>query len=355
MDRGHEVRVWSTGAIADMPSGASVQHLPVARVANVPTEISELLSGMQQAWRLRQATTDGFVYQRYSLNNLAGWWLARTRRVPLVLEVNASEVWWRREWSTLRFVSLAQATERLLLTSADRVIAVSHNAAVQLGDGGIDRSRLRVVANGVDVERFAVAHPRALPFESTACVIAFCGLFYPWHGVRYLAQAFAQLVAERPHARLLLVGDGTEANLVRSMLAADDGAFRFHITGVVRRGEVPSFLTAADILVSPHAAGKDFVGSPIKIFEYMASGRAIVASRLAQIAEILDHERTALLTTPGDSTDLHDALLRLVDDVSLRRRLGAAAQAEARARHSWDMRLAQMLGGNPPEDAIARP
>jgi glycosyltransferase involved in cell wall biosynthesis len=106
---------------------------------------------------------------------------------------------------------------------------------------------------------------------------------------------------------------------------------------------VPGYLAAADILVSPHAPVAGFIGSPIKIFEYMASGRAIVASRLAQIAEILEHEHTALLTEPGSAADLCEALRRLVDDSSLRARLGAAARDQARSRHTWDSRLDDAL------------
>ena len=77
------------------------------------------------------------------------------------------------------------------------------------------------------------------------------------------------------------------------------------------REEVPGYLAASDVLVSPHARVRDFIGSPIKLFEYMASGRAIVASRVAQIGEILRDEETALLVEPEAPDALADALTRL--------------------------------------------
>jgi glycosyltransferase involved in cell wall biosynthesis len=115
------------------------------------------------------------------------------------------------------------------------------------------------------------------------------------------------------------------------------------LPGIVARQEVPGYLAAADVLVSPHADLPDFIGSPIKIFEYMASGTPIVASHLAQLSEILTDEETALLVAPDDHVALAGALERLMVDSELGRRLAAAAQQEVRASHSWDARLAAIL------------
>ena len=141
----------------------------------------------------------------------------------------------------------------------------------------------------------------------------------------------------------MLVGDGEEAPLVRGILqrAGCDGAV--HLPGLVGREEVPAYLVVSDVLVSPHAAVRNFIGSPIKLFEYMASGRAIVASRLAQIGEILRDEETALLVEPERSDTLADALTRLRHDPALRLRLGANAQNEARRLHSWEARVEAIL------------
>ena len=82
----------------------------------------------------------------------------------------------------------------------------------------------------------------------------------------------------------------------------------------------------------------------MKVFEYMASGRAIVATRVGQMADVLRDRETALLAAPSDAGALRDALLELHDDPALRARLGRAAQEEARAAHSWDARLRTILG-----------
>jgi glycosyltransferase involved in cell wall biosynthesis len=355
--RGYEVEVWSTGGIAGLPRELPTSCLPALLRANWPTEVAEFLSGLRQAlFGLRARPANAFVYQRYSLNNLAGLILARRWRVPLILEANASEVQWRQEWSTLRYTRLSAACERLLLRRADLVLVVSNNARNHLIEAGADPDRVRMIPNGVDPDRFADVVPRELGFEAGSFVIAFCGLFYRWHGVATLAEAFVRLRDTHAGAKLLLIGQGEEEGRVRSILDAAGVKDDCLLPGIVPREEVPEYLAAADVVVSPHSDLRNFIGSPIKIFEYMASGIPIVASRLAQLSEILTHEETALLVRPGDPIALAAALERLMGDPELGRRLGGAAQQEARTRHSWDARLEAILSDVPMRiDALLQP
>jgi glycosyltransferase involved in cell wall biosynthesis len=342
--RGHPVDFWSTLEIAGMSTAVSRQPLPKWNPANVPVEITEVVSGLLQILRLQgRRERPAFVYQRYSLNNFAGVVLAQRWRCPLVLEANAAEAAWREQWSSLRFGRLARASERFIFQHAARLTTVSDNAAREVLAAGASPERLRVVANGVNVEDFAEAMPQALPFPPESFVVGFAGLFYPWHGVSFLADAFVRLLRDVPEARLLLVGDGEDRPRVSDILHRGNALEATYAPGLLPRSEIPGFLASADVLVSPHAPNDDFIGSPIKVFEYMATGRAIVASRVAQLGEVLEHQRTALLVEPGDPVALGEALARLHGDPELRARLGQAAQAEARARYSWDARLEQAL------------
>ena len=95
----------------------------------------------------------------------------------------------------------------------------------------------------------------------------------------------------------------------------------------------------------PHPATAQFANytSPLKLFEYMAAGRAIVASDLASWADVLAHEETALLLPPGDSEAWSKAIMRLRDDAALRERLGTAAREKALAHYTWDARAERIL------------
>ncbi len=343
-DRGYEVEVMTTGYVAGRAERLEARRLPALLGGNVPREMSELAAGLVQYLQLRGGPAPALIYQRYSLNNLAGALLSARWQVPLVLEVNGSEVKWRREWSTLQFGALAEATERFILRRSDRIGAVSDNVARDLGPAGAHAARVRVIPNGVEVDRFAEAPAASLPFSPGAFVIGFAGLFYPWHGVHILAEAFVLLRREHPAARLVLVGDGEEREAAAKVLDGAGASEDVLFTGLVPRNAIPGYLAALDVLVSPHVPNDDFIGSPIKIWEYMAAGRAIVASDVAQLAQVLKHDDTALIVPAGDPQALADALGRLHDSPELRARLGGAARAEAVAEHSWKARLEELMG-----------
>jgi glycosyltransferase involved in cell wall biosynthesis len=105
-------------------------------------------------------------------------------------------------------------------------------------------------------------------------------------------------------------------------------------------------LDACDVLVSPHVpldAGADFFGSPTKLFEYMAMGKGIVASRLGQINEVLTDEQTALLVEPGNANELSTAIMRLAESRELGEKLGVAARQAAVERHTWKRNAQHIL------------
>jgi glycosyltransferase involved in cell wall biosynthesis len=117
-------------------------------------------------------------------------------------------------------------------------------------------------------------------------------------------------------------------------------------TGSVGHDRIPALLDACDILVAPHvplADGSEFFGSPTKIFEYMAMGKAIVASRLGQIGDVLADEETALLVEPGNVDELKAAIVRFVEDKRLREALGKKAREVAEREHTWTHNARRVL------------
>jgi glycosyltransferase involved in cell wall biosynthesis len=163
--------------------------------------------------------------------------------------------------------------------------------------------------------------------------------------VQTLAEAIKRIPATS-RIRFLLVGSGSLLGEVKESLAAAEADGHVILTGAVNHHEVPALLDACDILVSPHvplADGTDFFGSPTKIFEYMAMGKGIVASRLGQIAEVLSHEQTALLVEPGDTEELTAAILQLAALPTLRQQMGTAARQVAIKHHTWTRNAQNVL------------
>ena len=288
-----------------------------------------------------------FVYARYSLGNYAGLAIARATGAPFVCEYNGSNIWISRNWDTQRlpFERSMLAIEDANIFGADLVIAVSKASKDELVGRGVPEDRVLVNPNGVDVERFDgdAGNLRAtLNIAPDEMVIGFVGTFGQWHGTGVLAQAFARLLAllpdRRARLRLLMIGDGNLRPDAEDILQQAGAADRAVFTGTVPQHAAPTYLAACDVLVSPHVPNPDgtpFFGSPTKLFEYMAARRAIVASDLDQVGEVLCHEKTALLVRPGDPEVLAGALMRAATDGALRARLADNARAVCEAKHTW--------------------
>lgn len=287
-----------------------------------------------------------FVYQRHTLYGLAGLALAHRLQIPLVLEVNASEVRFRQQYDRILFRRWGAAFESELFAAASLVVTVSEAVADDVRDMA-PSSRLAVIPNAVDPESFAVSPERRvttrnqLEVAETEILVGFFGRFYPWHGVEVLADAALAFLPADQRIRLLLVGDGDGRHAVDARL--EHLGRRIIATGIVPHEEIPSLMSACDILVSPHTPAERFVGSPMKVFEYMAAGRAIIASRLDQIGETLHDGQTAVLTQPGNVDELASCVLALAQDAPLRARLGNAARADAVQSHSWTDRMRRVL------------
>jgi glycosyltransferase involved in cell wall biosynthesis len=290
------------------------------------------------------------LYQRYTALNVSGAILSRLLGIPFVLEFNSSDVWKGRHWGEFAALSLAERGERVNLRAADVVVVVSQVLRDGLAASGTPARKILVNPNAVDPERFSpdvpTAEVRARYNLGSRVVLGFSGTFGVWHGIPTLAATLPLVLRRRPDVRFLLVGDGALRYLV------DEAVHQHHLqdlvvcTGLVPHDQMPAYLAACDVLLSPHgrqADGGEFFGSPTKLYEYMAAGQAIVASAVGQIGEVLEDEATALLVPPDDPEALCGAILRLVDDPALRRRLGVAARARAEREHTWRRNAERVL------------
>ena len=291
-----------------------------------------------------------FIYQRYARFSWAGVAAALRTKRPLLLEYNGSEVWVGKHWDRVGSLDLLERYERLNLDAAARIFVVSEVERRNLEARGVRAEKIVVNPNGVDVEMFRPGVGgeevrRELGIEDHELVAGFVGTFGPWHGVEKLAAAIKLLPSELP-VRFLLVGSGSLHAEVTKQLEREVAERRVIFTGAVGHDRVPKLLDACDILVAPHvplAGGSEFFGSPTKIFEYMAMGKGIVASRLGQIGEVLVDRETALLVEPGHVDELTAAIIEMVRSGSLRVTLGTKAREVAEREHTWKHNARRVL------------
>jgi glycosyltransferase involved in cell wall biosynthesis len=350
---GARIRVLSNDEIAGLDETRAPLKIiwpkPVGTTRAAFDVYNNLLFTHDAAVEIERARPD-FIYQRYSRFSWAGVEASLRSGRPLFLEYNGSEVWVGRYWDRVGSLGLLERYERLNLAAAARIFVVSEVERRNLLRAGVEDEKIVVNPNGVDAERFqpGVGGSRVreeLRIEEDETLVGFVGTFGPWHGVLVLAEAI-KLMPESARVRFLLVGSGALRAEVESILREARAEHRVIMTGAVEHERVPALLDACDVLASPHVPledGSEFFGSPTKLFEYMAMGKAIVASRLGQIGDVLAHEETALMVEPNDARALSEAVMRLVDSPALRAHLGAAARREAIARHTWQHNAGRVL------------
>lgn len=285
------------------------------------------------------------VYERHALFAFAAMEYARAAGIPGLLEVNAPLVEEQRRHRVLVHEELAESAATRAFEAASLLLPVSEELALWLRGRGLLEDRLEVVPNGVDVARFGAAEP--VHRDPDAFTVGFLGGLRPWHGLPDLAAIWSRVRRELPQARLVVVGDGPGRGDFERDLEARGVRGSVSFTGAVLPAEVPSWLATTDAVVAPYPVRSNleapFYFSPLKIFEYMAAGRPIVASRIGQITQVLTHGETGWLHAPGDIEGAADGLITLAHDAILRGRLGFAAQVWVARHRSWDSIAARVL------------
>ena len=293
------------------------------------------------------------IYERASLYGMAGVRLAEALRRPLLVELNAPLTLEHAAYRAGSLGDLAAEAERWMLTRADAVLVVSGDLGEYVRGIGVEPGRICVVPNGVDPVLFQPGPAESSMRERWGLkdgpVLAFVGGLRPWHGVEVLPALLERLLCRHPDVQLAIVGDGPLRGELESEVRARrlDGAVIF--TGALPQEEVASLVRHVAVGLAPYPRLEHaFYFSPLKLFEYMAAGTAVVAARLGQIAEVIRDGETGLLYPPGDLEALVGACERLLEDPGLRNRLGRAAAADVRARYTWDKNAARVV-------TIARP
>ena len=292
---------------------------------------------------LAKAGPFDLVYERYSLWSQAGMSFAQSRHIPSMLEVNAPLVEEQARYRQLVNRAAAEYVAERVFCGASALLAVSEQLANYLKRFPVEPGRVHVVPNGVDFYRFRPDAPAAMTNGSGVFTVGFVGSLKPWHDLDTLVDAVSVLRRSGIPVRLIVVGDGPARPSLEARLATHELHDCVTLVGPVDSDEIPHWLASFDAAVAPYPLIDPFYFSPIKVFEYMASGLPVVASRLGQLAELIQDGVNGMLVPPGDAAALAEALTCLAADPKLRATLGQAGRDYVRRHHTWDRIAARIL------------
>jgi len=315
---------------------------------------------LDRALQFRDAVWDVLQEKAYDIVHFRTMWAAlpvseerKRQGFSAVCEVNGVEsIELKYHFPALRshpeVVRKLRNQELLAFTCADALVTVSGVTARYISKQGIEPERIRVIPNGVDVELF---HPRpeedggvqSSPHGDTGTVnLLYIGTLAPWQGVDFLIEALHQAcsVADAPDLKLRILGPLRRqwVRPLEKLIAKRGLGERVQLLPPVPHEAVPALIGASDICLAPlMPTERNTVQgcNPVKLFEYMACGKAVIASRLPVVQEVLTDGEDAILFSPSKPNRLAECIVRLARDEALRRSLGGNALRAVRERYQW--------------------
>ncbi len=309
-------------------------------------ELFELGFNVIAWWRLRKTVKQQkveLIYERYSLFMFASVWWAKRHHLPIILEINDSCLVHRVRH--LFFQSLAKRVEQWIFSHATGLVFISSRFQQVAVDTYPNIAPSVVSPNAADLDQFVIDEQAAQQLRQQLhiedkVVVGYVGAFVHWHGIDWFVDMIAERLKDYPDIVLLLVGDGACYESIKQRIASAGAEQQIILPGRVAHDQVPVYLSAMDYGILPDS--NDY-GSPMKLFEFMAMGKGMVAPDFTPIAEVVADGETSWLFPANQ----RQACVERVLDLSLKAEeqalVGRNARQYIERERQWRHNAEQLL------------
>lgn len=288
------------------------------------------------------------IISRLELYLFSSLLLSKLMKIPIIIEADAPCVYELKEFSKefWRIPWLAGFIERLNLKKADISVCVSNAAKQYFIDQGVPEHKLVVITNGADIDKFHPLVDKTPILKkdiSGKTVVGFVGSFHFWHGIENLIEVIKKTIQAYQNTIFLLVGEGGPMKQKLEHVVKHEGLQRLVIlAGYISYEDIPEYISAMDIVLAPYPKLKFFYYSPVKIFEYMSSGKPVITTNIGQISEVIKNGYNGFLTEPDNIEQILSKLLELLVNPELRSSIGKNARETIIANHTWMKKASQL-------------
>ena len=318
-----------------------------------------ILSNMNLYWTCRKQFRfhrPHFIYERYGLYGWAGVVLAREFSIPRIVEINSYLA--ENQEKRLHFPRLAKSFENCILKKAQAVCCLSNISRTILIERGIEAEKVLVTPDGVDFHKFNPDRDgnqirKHLGLEGKT-IVGYVGVLSEYRGAYTILQSAKEVLSQEKNFHFIVIGGGRALSEMENYVQEHNLSDRFTLTGPVSHDDIPHYIAAMDIALAPYGHEKRFYDSPMKVFEYMAMGKPLIATGQGQIKELIKHGENGVLIEPGDSSGLARAIVDLGGNVFMMKKMGLKGRAtiepytwEANARKVLDL-CKSLLNGKMP-------
>jgi glycosyltransferase involved in cell wall biosynthesis len=286
------------------------------------------------------------IYEQLPYLAWSGNVVARKLDIPAMVEMQAPVVLERtRDGMDSWLAGYALRRETRMLLAGRKVRVLTTALKQHILERGVPEEKIFIRPNGVDLTAFRPDAPPAFDVRERLglgdkLVVGFLGSFFRWHGIDALLDGFAAAHRADPAMHLLIVGNGENMAELQAQRAALKLERAITFTGNVPRQDVPSYLAAMDVGVSPNS---HWYGSPLKILEYGVMRRAVIVPDLPNVRDLMREGENCLMIRPSRADDIAGAILRLAGDPALRKSIAARFHDDLRTGHTWPQVGADVL------------
>lgn len=284
-----------------------------------------------------------FIFEKHCNFHLASSVISKKLGIPYIVQIDGPVEAMKR-FGPAYFLSLAAAIQKKVAERANAVVVVSEAMRNYLTQKGISSKKIFVVPNAADIELFnpqnVTEDIRSRYKLGDKIIIGFVGSMKKYHGVKLIIKLAEDLIKEEDKIHFLIIGPFEDRGQFEEVLKNKGVSEHFTLTGGIPFKEVPAHISAMDICVMPDS---NWNGSPIKIFEYGAMGKPVVAPRVSPVEEVIEDGKNGLLIIPGDEKDLREKVLTLVHNPMFRRELGSKLMEHVREHHTWQKNAERII------------
>jgi len=275
------------------------------------------------------------IYERGSIFG-TGCKLGKIFKIPCIVEVNGLMTDEQKMTGMLR--RIITKSESNTFSLADKIIVVTSKLKETLqSDYSVPENKIVVIENGVNTDLFRPINKEDvksdLDLDGNYHYVGFSGSFAPWHGLEDLVKSAPMILKEVENTKFLLVGDGVMKEQIIQMANDLNLTDKFIFVNRVPYEEVPKYVNVFDVCVI--LKKKAIIGSPLKLWEYMACGKPVIATN-TQDFKVLEEYNAGILVDSEKTEEVADAIITLLKNKELREEMGKNGRKHVVENRSWE-------------------
>jgi len=353
---GHEVKIVWRREQENFNRGNHVPRKPhhpvkqfLAKFLHEPNQILTNVKFYVEERDILEREKPDLLISRLEAYTISSIYLANKKNIPVIVEADGPVAYEKMNYQDQfrTHQKLVDYFEVTALKNSRLSFTVSNELKKYFMAKGVPGEKIHVIPNGADPDRFRPDFPcddvKQQYQLRNNLVIGFVGSFHYWHGVENLTRIIRDTAEKYRHVKFLMVGDGGPLKKSLEAFIQENGLKdRVHLTGLVKHEEIPKYIAAMDIVLAPYPELKFGYYSPVKLYEYLSSGKAVVSSRMGQISEVIKDGVNGFLYQPNDISRLYRKVSELIENPELIRRVGQQARKDVLENYTWKRRGEQL-------------